>query len=199
MCHSSVLLDRKLGPRGAHGRQPRGSEARGTRARRRYAARDEHHVLLLRRVRERSISSSRNTAIAPYWHLLYSRLGDLYVDKQRYQDGANTYRAFVARDPNSEYAPLTGDAGRSRRISKGGFSQLVLDGKHEFVERYNFGSPFWQGRERAQYPTGRAGAEDQSARRGDVFSCAARSLSHKTGGLPGGGALVPRLSDLVPG
>ena len=36
---------------------------------------------------------------------------------------------------------------------KGGFSQLVLDGKHEYVERYNFGSPFWQGRERAQYPT----------------------------------------------
>ena len=35
---------------------------------------------------------------------------------------------------------------------KGGFSQLVLDGKHEYVERYDFGSPFWQGRERAHYP-----------------------------------------------
>ena len=35
---------------------------------------------------------------------------------------------------------------------KGGFSQLVLDGKHEYVERYNFSSPFWQGRDRAQYP-----------------------------------------------
>jgi len=40
-----------------------------------------------------------------YWHLLYSRLGDLYVDKQRYQDAASTYRAYVARDPNSEFAP----------------------------------------------------------------------------------------------
>jgi tetratricopeptide (TPR) repeat protein len=28
----------------------------------------------------------------------------------------------------------------------------VLDGKHEFVERYNFSSPFWQNRNRAQYP-----------------------------------------------
>ncbi len=36
---------------------------------------------------------------------------------------------------------------------KGGFSQLVLDGKHEYVEHYNFSSPFWQGRDRAQYPT----------------------------------------------
>ena len=38
---------------------------------------------------------------------------------------------------------------------KGGFSQLVLDGKREYVERYNFAAAFWQGRQRAQYPTGR--------------------------------------------
>ena len=87
----------------------------------------------------------------PYWHLLYSRLGDLYVDKQRYQDGANTYRAYVARDSNSEFAPLLAMQ-EIEAYHKGGFSQLVLDGKHDFVERYHFGSPFWQGRERAQYP-----------------------------------------------
>ncbi len=109
----------------------------------------------------------------PYCHLLYSRLGDLYVDKQRYQDGANTYRAFVKRDPNSEYAPLLAMQA-IEAYQKGGFSQLVLEGKHDFVERYHLGSPFWQGRERAQYPQVVAGAEDQSARRGDVFSCAAR-------------------------
>jgi tetratricopeptide (TPR) repeat protein len=88
---------------------------------------------------------------APYWHLLYSRLGDLYVEKQRFQDAANTYRAFVARDPNSEFAPDLAMQG-IEAYRKAGFSQLVLDGKHEFVERYNFGSPFWQGRERVQYP-----------------------------------------------
>jgi tetratricopeptide (TPR) repeat protein len=87
----------------------------------------------------------------PYYHLLYTRLGDLYVDKQRFQDGANAYRAYVKRDPNSEYAPLL--AMRAiEAYQKGGFSQLVLDGKHDFVERYHLGSPFWQGRERAQYP-----------------------------------------------
>lgn len=88
---------------------------------------------------------------APYSHLLYSTLGDLYVDKQRYQDAATTYRAYVARNPNSGDAPnLEMQAIEAYR--KGGFTQLVLDGKHEFVERYHFGSPFWQGRERAQYP-----------------------------------------------
>ncbi|HYK26258.1 MAG TPA: tetratricopeptide repeat protein, partial [Steroidobacteraceae bacterium] len=35
----------------------------------------------------------------PYEYLLYERLGDLYVSKQRYQDAATTYRAYVARSP----------------------------------------------------------------------------------------------------
>jgi tetratricopeptide (TPR) repeat protein len=89
---------------------------------------------------------------APYSYLLYSRLGDLYVDKQRFQDAATTYRAYVARDPYSDHAPsLAMQAIEAYR--KGGFSQLVLDGKHEYVERYNFSSPFWQNRNRAQYAT----------------------------------------------
>lgn len=87
----------------------------------------------------------------PYSHLMYSGLGDLYVEKQRYQDAATTYRAYVARDPNSDHAPnLSMQAIEAYR--KGGFSQLVLEGKHEYVERYHFGSAFWQNRERAQYP-----------------------------------------------
>ena len=86
----------------------------------------------------------------PYSHLLYSRLGDLYVDKQRYQDAATTYRAFVNRDPNNEYAPgLSMQA--IEAYKKGGFTDLVLDGKREFVERYRFGGAFWAGRERSQY------------------------------------------------
>jgi len=86
----------------------------------------------------------------PYSHLLYSRLGDLYVDKQRYQDAANTYRAFVNRDPNNENAPgLSMQAIDAYR--KGGFVDLVLDGKREFVERYRFAGPFWLGRDRAAY------------------------------------------------
>jgi tetratricopeptide (TPR) repeat protein len=87
----------------------------------------------------------------PYSSLLYSRLGDLHVEKERYQDAATAYRAFVAREPNSEFSP-----GLSTRAieayNKGGFAQLVLEGKREYVENYNLGTAFWQGRDRANYP-----------------------------------------------
>ncbi len=87
----------------------------------------------------------------PYSWLLYSRLGDLYVDKQRYQDAATVYRAYVARDPYTDQAPDL-DMAAIEAYGKGGFSQLVLDGKHEFVERYNFDSPYWKTRSRADNP-----------------------------------------------
>jgi cellulose synthase operon protein C len=87
----------------------------------------------------------------PYEYLLYSRLGDLYVDKQRYQDAATTYRAFVARDSLSEHAPLLAMQA-IEAYRKGGFTQLVLDGKREFVERYQLGSAFWSGRTPSAYP-----------------------------------------------
>jgi tetratricopeptide (TPR) repeat protein len=87
----------------------------------------------------------------PYDWLLYARLGDLYVDKQRYQDGASVYRAYVARDPYSDHAPDL-DMAAIEAYGKGGFSQLVLDGKHEFVEHYNFASPYWKTRSRESNP-----------------------------------------------
>lgn len=87
----------------------------------------------------------------PYASLLYSRLGDLYVEKQRYQDAANAYRAFVARAPNDEASPLLVTQA-IEAYRKGGFPQLVLEGKREYVQNYNFGTAFWQGRQRADYP-----------------------------------------------
>jgi tetratricopeptide (TPR) repeat protein len=87
----------------------------------------------------------------PYSWLLYQRLGDLYVDKQRFQDAATVYRAYVARDPYSDQAPNL-DMAAIEAYGKGGFSQLVLDGKHEFVQHYNFDSPYWKTRSRADNP-----------------------------------------------
>jgi TolA-binding protein len=88
---------------------------------------------------------------APYSYLLYARLGDLYVDKQRYQDAATTYLAYVKRDPYSDQAPNLAMQAIDA-YGKGGFADLVLQGKHEFVERYNFSSPFWTTRDKAQNP-----------------------------------------------
>jgi TolA-binding protein len=81
----------------------------------------------------------------PYYYLLYARLGDLYMEKERYTDAADVYRAFVSQDRNNEKAPLL-EMQAIEAYSKGGFPDLVLQGKKEFVENYSYGTPFWQGR-----------------------------------------------------
>jgi tetratricopeptide (TPR) repeat protein len=97
---------------------------------------------------DRFLSAHNNPAYAP---IVYSRLGDLYVEKERFQDAAAVYRAYATREPNSEYSPgLSMQAIEAYR--KGGFTQLVLEGKREYVALYNYGTSFWQGRNKADYP-----------------------------------------------
>jgi tetratricopeptide (TPR) repeat protein len=80
-----------------------------------------------------------------YAHQLYESLGNLYMEKERYQDAALAFEAFAKRRPESRYAPSL----QMRTIeaySKGGFASLVIEGKQSFVERYAFGSEFWRER-----------------------------------------------------
>lgn len=86
-----------------------------------------------------------------YAHLLYEALGTLYIEKERYQDAALAFEAFAKRRPDDRYAPSL----QMRTIDayqKGGFASLVLEGKQAFVERYAFGSAFWQQRTIADAP-----------------------------------------------
>ncbi len=86
-----------------------------------------------------------------YAHRLYEALGDLYIEKERYQDAALAYEAFAKRRPDDRFAPSL----QMRTIEayqKGGFASLVLEGKQAFVERYAFGSAFWQQRTVADAP-----------------------------------------------
>jgi cellulose synthase operon protein C len=82
----------------------------------------------------------------PYAYVLYARLGDLYAEKERYTDAADSYRAFAAKNRNHEKAPLL-EMQAIEAYSHGGFPQLVLQGKQEFVESYSFGTTYWQGRD----------------------------------------------------
>jgi tetratricopeptide (TPR) repeat protein len=87
----------------------------------------------------------------PYAHQLYEALGNLYLEKERYQDAALAYEAFARRRPDDRYAPSL----QMRTIeaySKGGFASLVIEGKKSFVERYAFGSAFWRERSVADAP-----------------------------------------------
>jgi tetratricopeptide (TPR) repeat protein len=73
------------------------------------------------------------------------------MEKERYTDAADSYRAFVSLDRNNEKAPLL-EMQAIEAYQKGGFPQLVLQGKKEFVENYSFGTAYWQGRQPAAEP-----------------------------------------------
>jgi TolA-binding protein len=79
----------------------------------------------------------------PYSFIAYTNLGDLYLEQERYQDAADAYHAFVELDPYHAKAPLL-QVEVIEAFKKGAFSDLVLDGKENFVETYGPGSPYWQ-------------------------------------------------------
>ena len=79
---------------------------------------------------------------APYESRLHAALGDLYVEKERYQDGAEAYRAFARRHPMHPQAPLL-LVRATEAYARGGFASLVLDGKRQLVGEYGPGSAYW--------------------------------------------------------
>ncbi|UCG71944.1 MAG: tetratricopeptide repeat protein [Chromatiales bacterium] len=86
-----------------------------------------------------------------YANLLYAGLGDLYLDKERFNDAAETYAAFVSRAPTHEAGPVL----QQRVIEAytlGRFPSLVLESKRDYVRLYGFDTAFWPDRDRADYP-----------------------------------------------
>lgn len=77
-----------------------------------------------------------------YAYVIYMNLGDLYLDKERYVDAAETYGAFVDQDPFHPKAPLL-QVEVVEAYKRGGFPSLVLEGKKGFVERYGMDGNFW--------------------------------------------------------
>ena len=73
---------------------------------------------------------------------------------------------------------------------KGGFDQLVLEGKRDYVERYNFSGGFWQGRERADYPQVVSELKTQHEGRRDLLPRDGAEIEARRR-LPGRLALVP--------
>ncbi|BFM17703.1 tetratricopeptide repeat protein [Maricurvus nonylphenolicus] len=83
-----------------------------------------------------------------YLHLLYRRLAELYLEKRRYRDSAETYKQFVAHYPNSDHAPAFSVSTIDVYI-KGHFPSLVLPAKEAFVRHYGVGSHYWQSKSAA--------------------------------------------------
>jgi tetratricopeptide (TPR) repeat protein len=80
---------------------------------------------------------------AAYESRLYRALGELYVEKERYQDAAEAYRAYARRRPMDPEAPLLLVAAADA-YARGGFASLVLESKRQLVEEYGPHSAFWQ-------------------------------------------------------
>jgi TolA-binding protein len=77
-----------------------------------------------------------------YSYVVYMNLGDLYLEKERFVDAAETYEAFVAQDPYHPKSPLL-QVEVIESYKRGGFPSLVLEGKKGFVERYGMDGEFW--------------------------------------------------------
>lgn len=93
--------------------------------------------------------ASRGTVY--YANLLYSHLGDLYIDKERFIDAAKTYAAFVQREPTHVRSPeLQVKVIEAYTLAK--FPSLVLDAKRDFVTLYGMDTQFWAAREREDHP-----------------------------------------------
>lgn len=86
-----------------------------------------------------------------YAYMMYSSLGDLYLEKERFQDAALAFTAFAKRKPDARQAP-TLEARAIEAYQKGGFAARVLEAKQQFVMRYAFNMPFWQNRQRTDAP-----------------------------------------------
>ena len=82
---------------------------------------------------------------AHYQHLLYKQLGDLYLEKKRYRDSADTYLRFTELLPDSDYAPEL-SVGAINAYEKGNFPSLVRPAKEAFVRNYGPDSPYMETR-----------------------------------------------------
>ncbi len=84
-----------------------------------------------------------------YAYVIYMNLGNLFLEKERFQDAAETYEAFVAQDPYHPKSPLL-QVEVIESYKRGGFPSLVLEGKKGFVERYGMDGDFWLRNPRAE-------------------------------------------------
>lgn len=76
-----------------------------------------------------------------YEFRVYEQLGELYLKQERIKDAADTFAAFVRRNPQHAQAPLM----QARVIAiyeQAGFGNMALDAKKEYVVHYGVDSDF---------------------------------------------------------
>ena len=79
--------------------------------------------------------------------LLFADLGNSLLEQERYTDAAAAYRAYVDYEPGTVDAPRFQIRSTEALVS-GGFTDLAIGAKEEFVALYDFDSSFWAARTR---------------------------------------------------
>lgn len=83
----------------------------------------------------------------PEWAWLsYERLGELYVEQQRWTDAADAYSAWATRAPRDPRAPLL-QARAIDALEEGSFAGEALAAMAAFADRFSLRGDWWQGRE----------------------------------------------------
>ncbi len=77
-----------------------------------------------------------------YEYLLYDRLGQQFLNEDRYRDSAQVYRAFTEVHPAHSQAPFFA-VKQIDAYLLGDFPSLVLPAKQDFVDRYGINGPYW--------------------------------------------------------
>lgn len=80
-----------------------------------------------------------------YTPLLYASLGEQMMGMERYTDAAESYTAFVQRHPQHELGPRF-QAEAIAAYEAGGFTELLVVAKQDYIEAYAPDSAYWQGR-----------------------------------------------------
>ncbi len=83
-----------------------------------------------------------------YQHLLYLGLAELYLEKERYRDSADTLERYVENYPLSDFAPDF-SVRLIELFQQGGFPSEILPAKESFVHRYGLHSSYWSSRDEA--------------------------------------------------
>ena len=78
----------------------------------------------------------------PYEALIYRRLGEFYLDKQRYLDAAQTFMSLARNHPDHPLAP-TFHQYAIKAYQQGGFSDLFFAAKASFIDNYGVDSRYW--------------------------------------------------------
>ena len=80
-----------------------------------------------------------------FFPLLYTALGEMFLDRLRYTDAAGAFAAFNERHPDHPTAPQF-QARVIEVYKQGGFNDLVAVEKQRDVTAYAPGAPYWGGR-----------------------------------------------------